>query len=326
VLLIGVPVYSLQVLLLSKAEPRFPSMTSPRHFAYFLALGLFWGVSPSLYQHLSRIGMPVSHTICITGLGVGLLMAVISAVQSDTWRISPAVQRYGAICAFLMNVPFAINLYMARHVPPTELSIVIATSPFFNFMLALATGWDRATPRRLLAMLAGFTSTAVLILSREGMLAGQFSWWLVASFSVPILYCGYNTYAGRAWPAGADTMKVGAAESMWSGIFMVPVIMFVAPFGAEGSPALLSYWILGAAVIMWVVERIAYFTLIRDKGAVYTVQATYVATPAAVVIAAVIFGGTQDVWLWISLALLMVALYLNNTGRGLTQSATQPSS
>jgi hypothetical protein len=77
---------------------------------------------------------------------------------------------------------------------------------------------------------------------------------------------------------------------------------------------------------MWVVERIAYFTLIRDKGAVYTVQATYVATPAAVVIAAVIFGGTQDIWLWVSLALLMVALYLNNTGRGLTQSSTQPSS
>ena len=40
---------------------------------------------------------------------------------------------------------------------------------------------------------------------------------------------------------------------------------------------------------MWVVERMAYFTLIRDKGAVYTVQATYVATPAAVVIAAAYF-------------------------------------
>lgn len=52
---------------------------------------------------------------------------------------------------------------------------------------------------------------------------------------------------------------------MWSGIFMVPVIMLFAPFGSEGTPGLLSYWILGAAVIMWVVERIAYFTLIRGK-------------------------------------------------------------
>lgn len=179
--------------------PPFRLFSSPRPVLGGLAIALS---APLAHRHA---GQPL---ICITGLGVGSLMAVISALQSDSWRISPAIQRYGAICAFLMNVPFAINLYMARHVPPTELSIVIATSPFFNFMLALATGWDRATPSRLLAMLAGFASTLVLILSREGMLAGQFSWWLIASFAVPILYCGYNTYAGRAWPAGADTMKV----------------------------------------------------------------------------------------------------------------------
>ena len=77
---------------------------------------------------------------------------------------------------------------------------------------------------------------------------------------------------------------------------------------------LAQYWVLGAVVLMWVVERMAYFILIRDKGAVYTVQATYVATPAAVVIAGVFFGGTQDVWLWVSLAILMMALYLNNSG------------
>lgn len=301
-------------------------MTSPRHFAYFLALGLFWGVSPSLYRHLSQIGMPVSHTIMITGLGVGLIMAAIASWHSDTWRISRATLIYGAACAFLMNVPFAINLYMARHVAPTELAIIITTSPFFNYLLALWTGWERATPRRLAAIATGFLSTLVLIISREGMLTGQFSWWLVASLAIPILYCGYNTFAARAWPKGADTLKVGAAESIWSGLLMVPVMLAFAPLGMAGTPPLSGYWVLGAAVFMWVVERIAYFTLIRDKGAVYTVQATYVATPAAVIIAAMIFGGTQDVWLWVSLALLMVALWLNNTGRGLTPESKPTSS
>ena len=70
-----------------------------------------------------------------------------------------------------------------------------------------------------------------------------------------------------------------------------------------------------ALIGMWVLERIAYFILIRDKGAVYTVQATYIATPAAVLIAAIFFGGTQDIWLWVSLAILMLALYLNNSGQ-----------
>jgi drug/metabolite transporter (DMT)-like permease len=290
-------------------------MTSPRHFTYFMLLGLFWGISPSLYKHLTLVNMPLSHTIFVTGIGVGVLMWALAAWKNGTWRLEPSVLRYGAVCAFLMNVPFAVNLYLASYVPPTELAVVITTSPLFSYLLALVTGWEEATGRRLLAIAAGFISTLVLILSREGMLQGQISWWLVASLSVPILYTVYNAYAGRAWPENADTTKVGAAESLFSGLFILPVIFLYAPFGAAGSAQLFDYWILAPLIVMWVVERVAYFTLIRDKGAVYTVQATYVSTPAAVIIAAVFFGGVQDVWLWVSLALLMVALYLNNTGR-----------
>ena len=192
-------------------------MTSPRHFSYFMALGLFWGISPSLYKHLSLVSMPLSHTIFITGLGVGVVMWGLSARKNGTWKLEPGVLRYGAICAFLMNMPFAVNLFLATYVPPTELAVVITTSPLFSYLLALVTGWEAATGRRLLAIAAGFASTLVLILSREGMLQGQISWWLVASLSVPILYTLYNAYAGRAWPETADTTKVGAAESLFSG-------------------------------------------------------------------------------------------------------------
>jgi drug/metabolite transporter (DMT)-like permease len=300
-------------------------MTSPRHFAYFMSLGLFWGISPSMYKHLSNINMHWSQTILITGFGVGVLMWLISAWKSGTFLLDGSILRYGAVCAFLMNMPFAVNLYLARYVPPTELSIVITTSPFFSYLLALATGWEAATGRRLMAIAAGFASTLVLILSREGMLQGQVSWWLVASISVPILYTLYNAYGGHAWPEKADALKAGAAESMFSGLFALPLVLLLAPIGGEGSPAFSGYWIMLPLVAMWVVERIAYFTLIRDKGAVYTVQATYVSTPAAVIIAAVFFGGVQDKWLWVSLALLMVALYLNNTGRVVTPEPTPQS-
>jgi drug/metabolite transporter (DMT)-like permease len=299
-------------------------MTSPRHFSYFMLLGLFWGISPSVYKHLANVNMPVSQTIFITGIGVGALMWGISARNNGTWKLDPVILKYGALCAFLMNIPFAINLFLASHVPPTELSIIITTSPFFSYLLALVTGWEVATGRRLLAIAIGFASTLVLILSREGMLQGQISWWLVASFLVPTLYTLYNAYAGRAWPQNADTTEVGAAESLFSGLFALPVVLLFAPMGSESGPSISAYWIMAPLILMWVVERVAYFTLIRDKGAVYTVQATYVSTPAAVIIAAVFFGGVQDVWLWVSLALLMAALYLNNTGR-ITPASTPQS-
>ena len=49
-------------------------MTSPRHLFYFLSLGLFWGISPSLYRHWGVLGIPVSHVIFLTGMGVGVLI------------------------------------------------------------------------------------------------------------------------------------------------------------------------------------------------------------------------------------------------------------
>jgi drug/metabolite transporter (DMT)-like permease len=302
-------------------------VTTARQFGYFILLGLFWGISPSLYKQLSLTNVPLTHTIVYTGLGVGLVMFLI-ALYRDGWHgLDSRIPAYGAICAFLMNIPFAVNLFLASHVPPTELSIIITMSPFFSYLLALVTGTEKAGFTRLAAIAFGFLSTLVLILSREGMAQGEISWWLIASISVPVLYTFYNAYAARFWPVGANIMQAGAAESMCSGLLMLPVMLYMAPPGSPDGPALSAHWALVAATAMWVAERIAYFTLIKEKGAVYTVQATYVSTPAAVFIGALFFGGGTDIWLWVSLAILMLALWLNNLQRSsVTLAPTNPES
>ncbi len=303
------------------------SATTARHFTWFMMLGLFWGVSPSVYKHLSVIGMPVSHTIFWTGFGVGVIMLLGSWWRAGVQLPSREVAIYGATCALLMNIPFGVNLFLAGHVPPTELAIIITLSPFCNYVLALFTGAELATPRRLGAIVFGFLSTLVLILSREGMLSGQISWWLISSLSIPVLYMAYNAYAAKRSPPVADIWQLGAMESLFSALWVLPVMLLIDWPGQPQHPTLWQHWILPAVTLMWVVERLAYFILIREKGAVYTVQATYVSTPCAVVISALVFGGVTDVWLWVSLALLMVALWLNNTGRStVTLMPTNPES
>ncbi len=289
-------------------------MTSPRHIIWFLALGLFWGVSPVLYKHLANIGMPVSHTIFFTGFGVGLFMTALAVWRGGWGGFNRQLAAYGLVCAGLMNIPFGVNLAFAGHVPPTELAIIITTAPFINYLIALTTGHENASPRRLLAIALGFVSTLVLILSRNGTLTGEISWWLIGSLSIPLLYCAYNNFAARYFPANASTLHVGAAESFSSGLWALPVMLTLAPPGTAGLPPLSAYWVLLAATCMWIVERMAYFILISEKGAVYTTQASYLSVPFGVLFSALIFGGANDPWLWISLALLMGALWFNNTG------------
>jgi drug/metabolite transporter (DMT)-like permease len=288
-------------------------MKSSNHFLNFMLLGLFWGISPSFYKHLTEIKMPEMHTIFWTGIGVGLIMLCASFYRVGIKGIDKRLVIYGFGCAALMNIPFGLNLYLAGFVPPTELAIIITMSPFFNYIVTVIARHEATSPRKLLAIFLGFLSTLVLILSRQGTLSGSVSWPLIFSISIPLLYCAYNAFAARAWPKGADTIQAGAFESLWSGLTILPFLLWFQPFAAPGVPTFSQHWPLLLITLMWVVERIVYFALITQKGAVYTVQATYVSTPAAVIIGALFFGGGTDIWLWVSLAILMVALWFNNT-------------
>ena len=227
-------------------------------------------------------------------------------------------------CAILMNIPFTLSLFFSRHVATTEYALIVSTAPFWNYFVALATRRENASARRFLAVAVGFVSSAVLIISR-GAFSGEISLWVIGCFIVPVVYSAYNWFAARYWPADADIMVIGTMELLFCGIARHPVhALFRTTLGRNGLAAL-SYWRALIATVMWMIERIAFFSLIRDRGAVYTIQAIYVSTPAAVLWAMLIFGGGTDLWLWTSLAILMVALWLNNSGRlakaGLTLKA-----
>jgi drug/metabolite transporter (DMT)-like permease len=302
-------------------------MIISRHFLYFIFLGLFWGLSQSLYKAMAMQNMPISHVIVYAGFGVGLGLMVAARISGTRLDFGREVLVFGLGCAILLNIPFAIGLYLIRHLPATEMALIVSTAPFFNYVIALATGRENAVPRRLLAVAAGFVSSAILILSREGVLSGQISWWTLAAFSSPILYTAYNWFAAHFWPKDRDVYSIGASESFWSGLLAVPFMLYYAAPWGPATPELFAYWTVLVAGILWIIERIAFFTLIRDKGAVYTIQAVYVSTPAAVLFAILFYGGGTDFWLWISLAILMLALWLNNTGSSVRPlAATQPSS
>ncbi|WP_119270511.1 DMT family transporter [Taklimakanibacter deserti] len=286
----------------------------PVHLLWFITLGCFWGLTPSLYKLMGEHGLPITHIIVYTGLIVGVALALVPLARGRL-VMNRGVMLYGLGCAALLNVPFAMSLFFSRHVAATEYALIVSTAPFWNYLLALATGREIAHPRRIGGLMVGFLSSAVLILSRGETVGSGISLWVLAAFAVPIVYSAYNWFAAAYWPKNADIMTVGAAESVFSGLLAIPFMLILAPPWSEASPQLSAYWTAGLASLLWIVERIAFFALIREKGAFYTIQAIYVSTPAAVLWAIFIFGMPADPWIWVSLAILMVALWLNNSRR-----------
>jgi drug/metabolite transporter (DMT)-like permease len=288
-------------------------LESAVYVAYFVLLGAFWGLSPSIYKVLGPAGMPISHIIVLTGIGVGVGLAVCGRILMGHSAVDRRLLFYGLGCGALLNVPFSLQIMFAGHIPAAVLAIVFSTAPFCNYLLALATGHDRPRAHRVLALLAGLASSVVLVVTRDHAGLGSFSLWTLAAFSCPVLFAVYNWFTAHRWPPNVNIYQAGMAESFASALFALPFLLVFAPPWTTAVPSLSSYGLVAFLAVMWVAERIVYYTLIRDKGPVYTAQGIYVAAPAGVLYGIAFFQERPDAWLWVSLALILLALWLNNS-------------
>ncbi|MEZ5775245.1 MAG: DMT family transporter [Hyphomicrobiaceae bacterium] len=277
-----------------------------------IGLGLFWGLSPPFYRLMGDAGIPITHIIVLSGLGVGIGLWVVRALVERRLAIGWRAMAYGLGCGILMNVPFAFSLFVILKIPVPVYGVAVATAPLWSYALAIVLRREQAHPIRLAALGVGFLSSVVLIVTRAGSGSGPgLDAWALAAFVSPFLYAFYNHFAAVAWPKGMDTMTAGTVESLASALLVLPVMAILDwPKGTADFHS--GYWLLVAITVVWLIERIAFFTMIRHAGPVTTVQAVYVSTPAAVGFGALLVGDQLDRWIFVSLALLLGALWLNN--------------
>ena len=184
--------------------------------------------------------------------------------------------------------------------------MIVATSPMSTCGVSLLLGREKADTARIAAQLLGLAACALLVLSRGNFGAEGLSWLTVAAFAIPLTYTAYNLFSVMYWPQGTSPLAAGVCESWASAVLFLPLILASPPNAAPAS--LWVYGLLGAAIALWLIERLAYFSLIRSIGPVRTVQAVYVSTPGSVLLVAGVFGEVIDLWMWVSLALVLFSL------------------
>jgi drug/metabolite transporter (DMT)-like permease len=288
-------------------------MSGLRQILFVLGLGMFWAASPVLNKLAGLAGVPVAYIVVASGFGVGLTLLALHWLSQTGLRLGSRELLFGLGCGILTNIPFVLGLNAIRHVPVAVMAVVTSTSPLWTYALALILGRERLSAFRLAALVVGLGSSLALILTRPGAGLGGVDGWMVVTLGLPVLWGVYNNFTSAAWPAGMPALTGGMVESFASGLLGLPLLL-VLEQPAAGAVAMRSagYWLLLAMILMWVLERICFFNMIKGLGPVTTVLATYVATPAAVLLGVLLFAETPDAWLWLSLGLLAAALWLNN--------------
>ena len=301
-------------------------MSSLAQVLFVVGLGIFWGAAPALNKMLGLAGVPVTHILVAGGFGVGAGLMVLQRLSGGRFRAGRPELLYGLGCAVLLSVPWALSVAAIRHVPVALTALVISTTPLWTYALALVFRREPFSPLRLLALGVGMASSAAIIFTHADFNPSNIDWWLGLTLSLPLLYASYDVFASVAWPKNMPPLTAGILESFIVGLLCLPAVFWLDPLaGGVMSLHPLGYLLLGAVTLLWVIERVCFFNMIRLFGPVTTGQSVYVSTPASVLLGLAFFGEQADVWLGVSLALLMAALWLNNLAiRPQTSQAPTP--
>ena len=288
-------------------------MSGFKQAMFIIGLGMFWGVMPTMNKLLGIAGIPVVAIMTVSGFGVALGMAGLQRAMGGRLNIDWPVISYGLGCGVLNNAAWALALLSIRHVPIALWAVITSTTPIWTYVFALALGRELPGGIRALALVIGFASSLALIVTRPGTWEGKVDGWILITLAIPVLYACYNLFTSVAWPAGMAAATAGTVESAASSLLTLPfAVLFWPRTGAEVEPTLWGYVLLATLILLWVLERVSYFNLIRTLGPVTTVQADFVATPSSVIMGLLFFGEKADIWLWVSLGLIMISLWLNN--------------
>lgn len=280
-------------------------------FAGLCLIALGWGITTPLnkvavsagYHHFGlvfwqlAIGATVMGIICALR-GKGL------PINGRTIAISLWIACLGTL------IPNSTSYAALAHVPAGVMSILISMVPIFAFPVALALGVEQFDARRLLGLALGLAGTLILVMPGASLSATFALVWVAVALVAPLCYAFEGNYVARWGTAGLDPIQLLFGASVAGTCLALPLALatgqFITPFQPYGPPefAIIAGGCLG------VLSYTGYVWLVRRAGPLFAVQVSYPVTGIGVLAAVLVLNEPAPPALWISLALVLLGVFL----------------
>lgn len=283
----------------------------------FLLLATLWGSSFTLIK-VSLEGLTPSQLV-LSRLVLGALLLIGIALISKVAlpRTAEVWGHYGGAALFGNVIPFLLLSYGEKSTGAGIAGVLIGGTPLLTLTVAaIALPGERATPRKIVGLVAGFAGVVIVIGpwgEKLGSLGGQLACLGAAlSYAVGFVYVR-KFLSPRGIPplAGAASQLVAAAVIQAA---VTPFLEWDTPdFTGRVTSAIITLGVLSTGL-----AYILYFRLINDVGAVTASAVNYV-VPVAAVIVGVIVLDEPVTWNLIvgGLVVLIGMAYAENRVQGL---------
>jgi drug/metabolite transporter (DMT)-like permease len=276
-----------------------------------LFLGIAWGGSFSLAKLAVEGGAhPLGVNYWQTLIGAAVLISYM-LVTRQSLPIGRNYLSFYLICGVLGSVvPGLLYFYAVIHISPGVLAITIATVPIMTYIAAILMKVERTSILRVFGVCCGVASILLLIVPTESLPDRSAVFWVFVAIAAAACYTGENLIIATRLPQGANAFVVLGGMLITATLIMTPFVFATNTFVPLSWPWDSSAWAIISLAVLGVVCYGLFIYLVIRAGPVFASQTAYIVTLSGVFWGILIFDEEHSLWIWVSLAAMLIALVL----------------
>ena len=281
------------------------------NFLILIILGLGWGLSFTLGKiAITAGGTPIGLTFW-QSLFSGLILLAYVFFRHGKIIIPKIMFLPIVIITFLsVVIPNIIFYACVEHLDAGVLSISVSVIPLFTYLIAMGLRMDKFKVRRVIGLITGFCALLILILPENSLPDKRDIPWVLLALNCALCYALENIYIDRLALQNFGPIRLVCAVSFVSAIitFLLSLVMDQF-FILQPTNLYLFISTIGLGFISATAYSI-FIYLIGRAGSVFSSQVGYLVTFFGVVWGIIILGESHSVFVWISLAMIMMGIFL----------------
>ena len=276
-----------------------------------LVMGVAWGYTIILAKVIMADGgHPFGIAMWTSALSAGFLL-VFSAIRRRPISLKRDVLWLYVACGLLGVVVPAVSFYFAApHLPAGVLSITVTVGPILTFLFSVFFGLERFASLRILGVAFGVLAVALLVVPETSLPDPSAVPWVLLACVPGLCYALENMILTFRLPDGVSSFSVACGNFLVSSVVLVGVVVATDTFVPLTWPWGVVEWSIASMAAINAVCFGLVIYLITYAGVVFSTQVAYLITISGVAWGIVIFDEQHSIWVWLSLACILMGLTL----------------
>ena len=276
-----------------------------------LVIGVAWGYSIILAKLIVAGGAhPFGAAMWTSALGAGLLLAFSAARRRPISLKRDVVWLYVACGLLGVVAPAILFYYAASRLPAGVLSITVTAGPILTFVFAAFFGLERFASIRVLGVIFGAGAVVLLVVPEASLPDPSAVPWVLLACLPGACYALENMILTFRMPKGTSPFMITCGNYLVSACVLVVVVAATDSFVPLAWPWGTVEWSIAGVAAINAVAYGLFIYLITYAGAVFATQVAYLVTISGVAWGIFIFDEHHSIWVWLSLASIMIGLTL----------------